>query len=120
MLLLIIMIDSFSRKNKKTEPKISDSRIEPSFFLKVDKSVRNKTQSDLPVNFEDQLQSTTVHAIPNIARSKSYILKFIWLVLFLCCFSFCMYSTVSAILDYLSCGVLLKLESQQRMQVFCR
>jgi hypothetical protein len=78
-----------------------------------DKSVKKETTPD-PVSFSDLFQTTTVHAIPNIARSKSYILKFIWLVLFLGCLTFCVYSTVSAIIDYMKYNVLSKLESEQR------
>jgi hypothetical protein len=58
--------------------------------------------------------TTTVHAIPNIMRSKSYVLKAIWLVLFVSCLSFCVYSTIGAIADYLQYNVLLKLEKKQR------
>jgi hypothetical protein len=44
--------------------------------------------------------STTVHGIPNIFSSKSVILRFLWVIVFLVSFSLCIYFVVKGFSDY--------------------
>jgi hypothetical protein len=73
-----------------------------------------KTEEPVKSQLKELFLSTTVHAIPNITRNKSYVLKAIWFLLLVSCLSFCMYSTVLSILGYLNYRVLLKLDKEQR------
>ena len=54
---------------------------------------------------KETLEGSSIHALPNIVRNKSIAIKIIWTVCFLISFSFCCWSIIGSIRDYLSYDV---------------
>lgn len=53
----------------------------------------------------ETVESSSIHAIPNISRNKYSLIKIIWLICFLISFGFCSFSIYSSVLDYLDYNV---------------
>lgn len=56
--------------------------------------------------FEDWGLNTSSHGISNILRLESKPLKLIWLISFLACSGYCIYTVISILLSFLQYGVL--------------
>ena len=67
--------------------------------------------------FVDVAQSSTIHAIPNIFRTKRNILKLIWTVAFLAFFGFFLFQTYTSVCDYLSHEVVTKITINYQTQI---
>ena len=55
-----------------------------------------KLKEKLKENTQESLENTTLHAIPNIVRSKEIILKIFWLILLLAFLGFFIYCNASS------------------------
>jgi hypothetical protein len=53
----------------------------------------------------DVVESSTVHALPNISRNKSWIIKIVWIIFFLVSLGYCSYSIAVSIIEYLDFNV---------------
>ncbi len=61
-------------------------------------------------SIKETLESSSVHALPNISRSKYKTIKFIWFVCFLGSSAACGYFIFQSITDYLSFDIVTKIE----------
>ncbi|RNA25225.1 acid-sensing ion channel 1-like isoform X1 [Brachionus plicatilis] len=59
------------------------------------------------------VESSTIHGIPNVLRSKNKFLRYFWTVAFLVFFSYCMYSVVLIIFTYLQFNVIVRMQIVQ-------
>jgi hypothetical protein len=63
----------------------------------------------------DTCHNSTIHALPNIARSDNLLIKAMWLVCFLGSAGFCVFLIVESIQDYLQYDVVTKISSVYEM-----
>jgi len=59
----------------------------------------------------ESLSNSTIHGIPNIIKSNSKEIKFMWLIFFIASTALCSYMVVQSILDYLSFEVNTKIRT---------
>ena len=59
---------------------------------------------------KETLESSSIHALPNIVRSKYYTVKFVWVFCFLLSSAGCGYFVFQSIADYLNFEVVTKIE----------
>jgi hypothetical protein len=59
---------------------------------------------------KETLESSSIHAIPNIVRNEHYLIKMVWLIFFLVSSSFCAYFIQESIADYLNYDVITKID----------
>lgn len=72
-------------------------------------------QAKFKDTFIEWCQSSTAHAIPNIARNKNKYIKIFWLICFLTSSSYCCYSLVESLLDFLEYKTSISTETFQEM-----
>ena len=65
----------------------------------------HKRRNKLKKNLLEKLESTTIHAIPNIIRSEFSIVKLMWFIFFCFSTSLCIWNIVNMVSDYFSWGV---------------
>ena len=65
----------------------------------------------------ETLESSSIHAIPNISRNKYSLIKIIWLICFLISFGFCSFSIYSCVLDYLDYNVVTNVKIKNTNQL---
>lgn len=58
-------------------------------------------------------ESSTIHGIPNALRTKNTAIRFFWLIAFLASFSYCMYSVVLIIINFLQFNVIVRMQIVQ-------
>ena len=59
---------------------------------------------------KETLESSSIHALPNIVRNKYYTIKFVWVFCFLLSSAGCGYFVFQSIADYLSFEVVTQIE----------
>ncbi|RNA13947.1 acid-sensing ion channel 4 [Brachionus plicatilis] len=59
------------------------------------------------------VESSTIHGMPNILRTKSNVIRIFWILIFLASFSYCIYSVILIIIKYLQYNVIVKMEIVQ-------
>ena len=57
-------------------------------------------KQEIKVIFKDFLETTPIHALPFIARSKSWFMRIFWIFFFCALFGFGVYLVVKALMDY--------------------
>ena len=74
---------------------------------KINPVATNKGKISKKINskLNDLLLTTTVHALPNIARTEHKCLKLMWIIFFAISTSAAVYFTYKSILDYLEFDV---------------
>ena len=58
-------------------------------------------KKEVLVAFKDLLADSTVHGIPRLLKSKSYLSKVVWAFFFIISFSYCVYVIFETVFDYL-------------------
>ena len=56
----------------------------------------------------ETLESSSIHAVPNIARNKFYLVKLVWVICFMISAGWCCWFIQKSIVDYLSNDVVTK------------
>ena len=59
---------------------------------------------------KETLESSSIHALPNIVRNKYFTIKFVWVLCFLLSSAACGYFVFQSISDYLNFDVVTKIE----------
>ena len=59
---------------------------------------------------KETLESSSIHALPNIVRNKYFTIKFVWVLCFLLSSAACGYFVFQSIADYLSFEVVTQIE----------
>ena len=59
---------------------------------------------------KETLESSSIHALPNIVRNKYYTVKFVWVFCFLLSSGGCGYFVFQSIADYLNFDVVTQIE----------
>lgn len=69
-----------------------------------------KTKLKITNSVKETLESSSIHALPNIVRNKYYTIKFIWIVCFLGSSAACGFLIFQSITDYFNYDVVTKIE----------
>ena len=67
-------------------------------------------ESKLNETLTDLILSSTCHGIPSVFRTKRLCLKIMWIIFFIGCSSFCIYSINNSIMSFLDYEVVTKIE----------
>ena len=75
----------------------------------MDLKITNKKQKIIS-SIRETLESSSVHALPNISRNKYKSIKIIWFICFLLSSSICGYLIFMSMTDYLKYEIVTKIE----------
>jgi hypothetical protein len=78
---------------------------------------KNNIWQNIIASTRETLESSSIHAIPNISRNKYYTIKLTWTIFFLVSVSFCGYSIYSSISDYLNYNVITNIKIKQTNKI---
>jgi hypothetical protein len=70
----------------------------------------SKTQQKIINSLKETLESSSIHALPNIVRNKYYTIKFVWIVCFLSSSAACGFLIFQSISDYFEYDIVTKIE----------
>lgn len=70
----------------------------------------NLKQTKIIDSVKETLESSSIHALPNIVRNKYYAIKFVWVFCFLLSSAACGYLIFLSITDFLGYDVVTKIE----------
>jgi hypothetical protein len=70
----------------------------------------NLKQTKIIDSVKETLESSSIHALPNIVRNKYYTIKFVWLVCFVLSSAACSFFIFHSISDYFRYDIVTKIE----------
>ena len=71
-------------------------------------------REELILTIKETLESSSIHAIPNITRNKNYSIKLMWSICFLISFTVCSFSIYSSLSDFFNYDVTTKIIVQNQ------
>lgn len=70
--------------------------------MKVEQKEILPVKNEITLVFKEWCETSTSHGLPNIARSKSYLLTSIWIIFFMFSSGYCFYLIVQNLISYLN------------------
>ena len=77
------------------------------------KPIQIKTKQIILKRISDLVETSSIHGLPNIVRTRRILIKIIWSLAFLASFSYAIISIINVVDDYLSYSVVVKMELVQ-------
>ena len=86
---------------QKSKEKNSNKEIHLKIMLKKEEQKKTQILNLISNTFEN----SSIHAIPNILRNESYLIKIIWIIFLLGSTGYCAYLVYQSVMNYLSFDV---------------